>query len=89
MIRNKNQFLVNSELYHIDSRQYANFQQSSVNLTELQKEVYCFLVKLSTVPSACNKIESDNPKNFKLVLQKFLYGNSFYSLYEYFELQKS
>jgi len=35
------------------------------------------------------KIESDNPKKFKLILQKFLYGNSFYSLGEYFELQKN
>jgi hypothetical protein len=42
------------------------------------------------------KIESENikmdsyyPKKFKLVLQKFLYENSFYSLEEYFEIQKS
>jgi len=35
------------------------------------------------------KIESDDPKKFKLVLQKLLYENSFYSLDEYFELQKS
>jgi hypothetical protein len=33
------------------------------------------------------KIQSDNPKKFKLVLQKFLYENSFYPLDEYFELQ--
>jgi len=35
------------------------------------------------------KIESHNPKKFKLILQKFLYENSFYSLGEYFELQKN
>jgi len=34
------------------------------------------------------KIESDNPKKFKLILQKFLYENSFYSLNKYFELKK-
>jgi len=34
------------------------------------------------------KIEPDNPKKFPLILQKFLYENSFYFLYEYFELQK-
>jgi len=33
------------------------------------------------------KIQSGNSKKFKLVLQKFLYENSFYSLDEYFELQ--
>jgi hypothetical protein len=35
------------------------------------------------------KKESVNPKKFKLVLPKFLYENTFYSLDEYFELQKS
>jgi len=35
------------------------------------------------------KTESDNPKKFKLVLQKFLHDSSFRSLEEYFELQKS
>jgi hypothetical protein len=34
------------------------------------------------------KIESDNPKKFKLVLQKFLYENSFYSWDEYFPSRK-
>ena len=34
------------------------------------------------------KIEPDNPKKFPLILQKFLYENSFYFLYEYFELKK-
>jgi len=35
------------------------------------------------------KVESDNPKKFKLILQKCLYENSFYSLDEDFELQKN
>jgi len=34
------------------------------------------------------RVESDNSKKFKLVLQNFSYKNSFYSLDEYFELQK-
>ena len=34
------------------------------------------------------KIESDNPMKYKLIVQKLLYENSFYSLDEYFELQK-
>jgi hypothetical protein len=44
--------------------------------------------ELNMLPS-CIKIEFDTPKKFKLVLQKFLYENSFHSLVEYFELQKS
>jgi len=35
------------------------------------------------------KAEFDNPKKFKVVLQKILPEISFYSLDEYFELQKS
>jgi hypothetical protein len=33
------------------------------------------------------KAESDNPKKFKALLQKYLCENSFYSLDEYFECQ--
>ena len=40
MIRNKNQNLVNSEVYHIDTRQHANFHQPSVHLTKYQKGAY-------------------------------------------------
>ena len=35
------------------------------------------------------KIVSDNRKKFNVVLQKFVCENSFYSLEEYSELQKS
>ena len=34
------------------------------------------------------KMESDNPKKFKMALQNFLYENSFYSLDEYFSLSE-
>jgi len=43
---------------------------------------------LNMLPSYI-KIESHNPKKFKLVLQKFLYENFLYSLDEYFKLKKS
>jgi hypothetical protein len=84
---NKN-LLVHSEVYHIDTRQHANFHQPSVNFTECQKKVYYIVVKVFNKLATYIKIESDNPKKFKLGLQKFLYENSFYSLDEYFELQK-
>jgi len=88
MIRNKNQFLVNSEIYHTDTRQYRNFHQPFVNLTKYQKVVYYLGVKVFNMLPSYIKIESDNSKKFKLVLQKFLYENSFYSLDEYFEPKK-
>jgi hypothetical protein len=89
MIRNKNQFLVNSEIHYIDTRQQANFHQPSVNVAKYQKGVYYLSVKVFNMLPFYIKTEFDNPKKFKVVLQKFLYENSFYSLDEYFELQKS
>ena len=89
MIRNNNQFLVISEVYHIHTRQHANFHQPSVNLTKYQKGVYYLGVKVFNKLPTYLKVESDNPKEFKFDLQKFLFDNSFHSLDEYFEHQKS
>jgi hypothetical protein len=88
MIRNKNQFLVSSEIYHIDTRQYANFHKPFVNLTKYQKGVYYLGVKVFNMLPSYIKIEYDNSKKFKFVLQEFLYANSFYFLDEYFEYKK-
>ena len=84
VIRNKNQFLVNSEIYHTDTRQHANFDHPSVNVTKYQKGVYCLGVKMFTMLPSYIKTGFDNPKKVKVVLQKFLHENSFYSLEEYF-----
>ena len=67
MIRNKNLFLVNSEIYHINTRQHANFHQPSVNMTKYQKGVYYLGVKVFNKIPTYIKVESDNPKKFKLV----------------------
>jgi len=88
VIRNKNQFPVNSTIHHFDTRQHANFHQPSVNVTKFQKGVSNLGTKVFNMLPSYIKIESDNPKKFKLVLQKFLYKNSFYSLDEYFQSRK-
>ena len=61
MIRNRNHFLVNSEIDQMDTRLHANFHQPSVNLTKCQKGVYCMVIRC-LVLSLYIKIESDNPK---------------------------
>jgi len=86
---NKNQFLVNSEIYHTDTRQRANFHHPSVNVVKYQKGVYYVGFKVFNMLPSYIKTEFDNPKKFKVVLQEFLHENSFYSLDKYFELQKS
>jgi len=40
MIKNRNQFMINSVINHIDTRQHANFHQPSLNFTKYQKRVY-------------------------------------------------
>ena len=82
--------MVNSEIYHIDTRQHANLHQSLVNVSKYQKKAYCLGVKVfNMLPSHIKKKkESDNPKKFKVVLQNFLRENSFYSLDECFELKR-
>jgi hypothetical protein len=47
MIRNKNKFLLNSELYHIENGQDTNFHQPSVNLHKYEKGVYCLGVRVN------------------------------------------
>ena len=37
MMKNRKQFMVSSEIYHIDTRQQANLHQPSMNLTKYQK----------------------------------------------------
>ena len=90
MIKNLYKSIVaKSEIYHTDTRQHANFHQPSMNVTDYQKGVYHLGVKLfNMLPSDIKKV-SDNTKNVRLTVQKFLCENSFYSLDEYFELQKS
>jgi len=51
----------------VDTRQCANFHQLSVNLTKYQKGVYYLGVKVFNKLPTYIKIESDNPKKFKLV----------------------
>jgi hypothetical protein len=57
-------------------------------VAKFQKGVSNLGAKVFNMLPTYIKIECDNPKKFKLVLQKFLYENSFYSLDEYFQSQK-
>jgi len=70
-------YLMQWALILIDTRQHANFHQPSMKLTKYQKGVYYLGVKVFNKLPNYIKIWSDNPKKFKLVLQKFLYENSF------------
>ena len=81
--------MVNYEVYHTDTRQHADFHQPSMKMTEYQNRVYYLVVTVFNMLPSNMKIQSDNYKKFKLILQKCLYENSFYSVDEYFELQNN
>jgi hypothetical protein len=63
--------------------------QPSANATKYREGVYYTGFKVLNMLPIYIKTEFDNPKKFKVVLQRFLHENSSYSLDEYFKLQKS
>jgi hypothetical protein len=70
MIRNKEQFPVNSEIHHINTIQHANLYQLSANVTKYQNGVYYLGVKVFNMFPIYIKTDFDNPKEFKVVLKK-------------------
>ena len=66
----------------------ANFHHPSVNVAKYQKGVYYLGVKVFNALPSDIQTEFNNPKKFKVVLQKFLCEKSFYSLDKYFDIQK-
>ena len=84
--KNKNKFMVSSEIYHYVTRQQSNFHQCQANFTKYQKGI-CYLgVKVFNKLPPYIKEEFDNLRKFKQSLKSFLNEKSFYSLQEYFEL---
>jgi hypothetical protein len=88
VVNEKNKFKVISDVYHINTRQKNNFYQPSSNLSLYQKGVYSTGIKIfNHLPSSIKNL-SDNPKQFKLALRKYLYAHSFYSVEEYFGVNR-
>ena len=84
VIKNRNKFIVNSEIHRINTRQQNNLHQPLVNLSKYQKGVYCLGTKVyNNLPQHIKDISSDT-KSFEVQLKQFLYLHSFYSLQEYF-----
>jgi hypothetical protein len=84
--KNKDQFTVNSQIYHYATRQQSDFHQPTANQTRYQKGFGYMGVKVFNRLPINVKKEFDNSKKFRHCLKNFLRGKSFYSLQEYFEL---
>jgi len=86
VIKNKGQFLFNSQVHKINSRQTSNLYLPSANFAIYQKGVYYSGIKIySHLPIAIKDLSGDKNK-FKPALNRYLLHNSFYSLEEYFNI---
>jgi hypothetical protein len=56
----------------ITTGQNANLHQPIINLTKYQRGVYCMGIKVYYALPSYIKIESNNPKRFKKILNEFL-----------------
>jgi len=76
VVKKKNKFTLNSNIYNINTRQKYNFHQPSSNLS-LYQIVSHKVLKIG-----------DNLKQFKLPLKNYLRAHSFYSTDEYFNVNR-
>jgi hypothetical protein len=84
VIKNKDQFIPNSQVHKINKRQTSNLYLTSANLTIYQKGVYYSGIKIyNHLPTDIKNLSGDKNK-VKLALKGSVLHNSFYSLEEYF-----
>jgi hypothetical protein len=82
--KNKDQFLSNSQVHTINTRQTSDLYVPTANLTIYRKGVHYSGIKIYIhLPTAIKELSGDKNK-FKLALKKYLLHNSFYSVEEYF-----
>ena len=85
LTKNKDQFMTNSQMHKITTRQTFDLYIPAANLTIYQKGVYYQGIKIyNHLPKTIKDLSGDKNK-FKLALKRYLLHNSFYSLKEYFE----
>jgi hypothetical protein len=82
--KHKDQFLSNSQVHKINTRQTFDLYVPTANLTIYQKGIYYSGIKIyNHLPTAIKDL-SDDKNKFKLALKRYILHNSFYSLEEYF-----
>ena len=84
--KNKDQFLSNSQVHKINTRQNSDLYVPTANFTIHKKGVYYSGIKICNhLPTAIKDLCGDKNK-FKLTLKRYLLHNSFYSLEDYFNI---
>jgi hypothetical protein len=89
VVKNIDQFTMNSEVHAVNIRHRSDLQPPSMNMTKYQKGVYYSGIKIfSHLPQNIKNL-SWNVKKFKLAVKRFLLMGSFCSLDEYFNWNSS
>jgi hypothetical protein len=82
--KNKDQFVSNSQVHQINTRQTPNLYVPTANMAIYQKGVYYSGIKIyDHLPMAIKNL-SDDKNKFRLALKRYLLLNSFYNVEEYF-----
>jgi hypothetical protein len=89
VIKNRDYFMVNSEIHNINTRTKPNLHRPISNLSAYQEGTYYSGIKVfNSLPSQIKNL-SHSRNRFKRALKNFLYFHSFYTLYEYFSCNKN
>jgi hypothetical protein len=87
VLNNKNRFILNSDVYNINTRQNYDFYQPSSNLSLYQNGVYSVGIKVFNSPPTEYQ-KCDNPRQFKSAPKNYLDAHSFYSVDEQFNVSR-
>jgi hypothetical protein len=83
--KNASRFIMNSEMYTINTQQSVNLPLPLVNFTKCKKGVYYMGIEIfNHLPRDIRKLLYD-VKKFKIAVKNFFLRESFYSIKEYFE----
>jgi len=85
LTKNEDQFMTNSQIHKITTRQTFDLYIPAANLTIYQKGVYYQGIKIYNHLPKTIKDLSDDKNKFQLALKRYLLHNSFYNLKEYFD----
>jgi hypothetical protein len=83
VIKNRKEFIANTETYEIKTRQQKDLHQPLANLKKYQNGIYYLRIKIyNNLPPHIKDISNDL-KKFEVKLKQILQIDSFYSLQEY------
>jgi hypothetical protein len=88
LLDNKNKFKLHSNVYNINTRKKYIFHLPSSNLSLYKKVVYFTGIKvLNNLPQTVKNLSNDT-KEFKSGIMNYLHAHSFYSIDEYFYVNR-